>query len=164
MPVDPTEFRRALSRFASGVTIVTVVATDELHGMTASSFASVSLEPPRVLVCLDKSSHTRSLLERSGSFAVNVLSAKQEEISRAFASSGPKPFEDLAHKQGTNGAPLLDGALAWIECDTVEVVDGGDHDVVIGEVTACSSADGDPLIYFARGYRSLGDDQPLSDG
>ncbi|HEV3473618.1 MAG TPA: flavin reductase family protein [Actinomycetota bacterium] len=158
MPVDPVEFRQALSRFASGVTIVTVVASDELHGMTASSFASVSLDPPRVLVCLDKSSHTRSLLERSGMFAVNILSADQEPISRAFAHAGPKPFEDLSYKRGSNGSPLLDGALAWIECTTAEVVDGGDHDIVIGDVTACSSADGDPLIYFARGYRSLGNE------
>ncbi|MDQ3964678.1 MAG: flavin reductase family protein [Actinomycetota bacterium] len=158
MPLDPAEFRQALSRFASGVTIVTIRTADELHGMTASSFASVSLDPPRVLVCLDKSSHTRSLLERSSSFAVNVLSAEQEPLSRAFASSGPKPFAGLAHKEAENGAPLLDGALAWIECTTTEIVDGGDHDVVIGEVTACSSADGAPLIYFARRYRSLGNE------
>lgn len=158
MPVDPTEFRHALSRFASGVTVVTVTSSGELHGMTASSFASVSLEPTRVLVCLDKSSRTRSLLETSGSFAVNVLSADQEPVSRGFASAGPKPFEALGHKLGENGAPLLDGALAWIECTTVEIVDGGDHDVVIGEVTACSWADGAPLIYFGRRYRSLGND------
>lgn len=158
MAVDPTEFRQALSRFASGVTVVTVAGEGELHGMTASSFASVSLDPPRVLVCLDKSSHTRSVLDSSSTFAVNVLSAEQEPISRAFASAGPKPFGSLPHKKGDNGAPLLDGALAWIECTTTEIVDGGDHDVVIGDVTACSSAAGTPLIYFARGYRSLGDD------
>ncbi len=156
--VDPEEFRTALSRFASGVTVVSVGAEGKLHGMTASSFASVSLDPPRVLVCLDKSSHTRSLLERSGTFAVNILSADQEPISRAFAHAGPKPFEALPYKRGGNGAPLLDGALAWIECTTAEIVDGGDHDIVIGDVTACSSADGNPLIYFARGYRSLGND------
>lgn len=158
MTVDPIEFRQALSRFASGVTVVTVAAEGELHGMTASSFASVSLDPPRILVCLDKSSRTRSLLNESSSFAVNVLSAEQEPISRAFASAGPKPFGSLPHKQGDNGAPLLDGALSWIECTCIEIVDGGDHDIVIGDVTACSSADGDPLIYFARGYRSLGDE------
>lgn len=158
MALDPIEFRQALSRFASGVTVVTVATEGELHGMTASSFASVSLDPPRVLVCLDKNSHTRSLLEGSSSFAVNVLAVQQESISRAFASAGPKPFGSLPHKKGDNGAPLLDGALAWIECTTTEIVDGGDHDIVIGDVTSCSSADGDPLIYFARGYRELGDD------
>ena len=158
MSVDPVEFRQALSRFASGVTIVTVAVADELHGMTASSFASVSLDPPRVLVCLDKSSRTRSLLDSSNGFAVNVLSAEQEDISRAFANSGPKPFDSLSHKQGQSGAPLLDGALAWIECTTNEIVDGGDHDVVIGDVTSCSSADGAPLIYFSRDYRALEDE------
>lgn len=158
MAVSPEEFRRALSHFASGITVVTVAVDGELHGMTASSFASVSLEPPRVLVCLDKSSRTRALLTEVGVFAVSILSAGQEAISRAFASTGPKPFPDLSHKIGSNGAPLLDGALAWIECVTVETMDGGDHDVVLGEVTATTVAGGDPLIYFDHLYRSLRDD------
>lgn len=158
MAVSPEEFRRALSHFASGITVVTVASNGELHGMTASAFASVSLEPPRVLVCLDKSSHTRALLAEVGRFAVSILSAGQEEISRAFASTGPKPFSDLGHKIGANGAPLLDGALAWIECATVQIVDGGDHDIVLGEVTASTASDGDPLIYFDHGYRSLRED------
>jgi flavin reductase (DIM6/NTAB) family NADH-FMN oxidoreductase RutF len=158
VPVEPEDFRQALSRFASGVTIVTVADDDELHGMTASAFASVSLDPPRVLVCLDKTSHTRALLSELGSFAISVLNAEQEEISRAFAHSGPKPFDGLSHKRGENGAPLLDGALAWIECSVVEVIDGGDHDIVLGEVTACTPSDGEPLIYFDRRYRSLHDE------
>lgn len=155
MPVDPAEFKRALSRFASGVTVVTVAFGEEMHGMTASSFASVSLEPPRILVCLDKTSRTRALVCDSDSFAVSILASDQEAISRAFAHSGPKPFEGLSHKRAAGGAPLFDGALAWLECDRVDVVDGGDHDIVIGEVMACSAADGDPLIYFDRTYRAL---------
>ena len=154
MTPDPAEFRASLSRFASGVTVVTVGSGGGLHGMTASSFASVSLEPPRVLVCLDKSSRTRALL--SDTFAVNVLSSDQEEISRAFAHAGDKPFHDYEHKIGSSGAPLLHGAIAWIECRTSSIVDGGDHDIIVGDVTGCTSADGDPLIYYARGYRSLG--------
>jgi flavin reductase (DIM6/NTAB) family NADH-FMN oxidoreductase RutF len=159
MPLDPDDFRQALSRFASGVTVVTVAAGDELHGMTASAFASVSLEPPRILVCLDKSSRTRALLTEVGSFAVSVLSADQETISRAFANTGPKPFERSSHKLGENGAPLLDGALAWLECSVTDIIDGGDHDIVLGDVTAGSSADGEPLIYFDRRYRSLSDER-----
>lgn len=153
MTVSAEDFRTALSRFASGVTVVTVRADGTLHGMTASSFASVSLEPPRILVCLDKSSRTRSLL--SDSFAVNVLSAEQEDISRSFAHAGDKPFGSLSHELGGRGAPLIHGALAWIECTTSSIVDGGDHDIVIGDVVGCSSVDGAPLVYFEREYRGL---------
>ncbi len=155
MPVEPAEFKRALSKFASGVTVVTVAVDDEMHGMTASAFASVSLEPPRILVCLDKASRTRALVCDSDSFAVSILSADHEAISRAFAVTGPKPFDGLSNQKAAGGAPLFDGALAWLECDRVQVIDGGDHDIVIGEVTACSSFDGEPLIYFDRTYRAL---------
>jgi flavin reductase (DIM6/NTAB) family NADH-FMN oxidoreductase RutF len=152
--LDPEEFTAALSRFASGVTVVTVAAEGTLHGMTASSFASVSLDPPRILVCLDKSSRTRALL--SDTFAVNVLSAEQESISRAFAHAGDKPFATMPHEIGSSGAPLIHGALAWIECATSSIVDGGDHDIIVGDVVGCTSFEGQPLLYFARGYRTLG--------
>jgi flavin reductase (DIM6/NTAB) family NADH-FMN oxidoreductase RutF len=152
--VDPEEFKTALSRFASGVTVVTVTSEPTLHGMTASSFASVSLEPPRILVCLDKSSRTRGLL--TGAFAVNILSVDQQAIARAFAHAGDKPFGSLSYELGDNGAPLLHGAIAWIECSTSSVVDGGDHDIVVGDVTACRSGEGSPLIYYTRDYRELG--------
>ena len=153
MTVDPERLRDALSAFASGITIVTVSSNDALHGMTASSFASVSLDPPRVLVCLDKSSRTRSLL--SDRFAINILAADQEGISRGFAHAGDKPFGSHGYRLGEGGAPLLDGALAWIECNTSSIVDGGDHDVIIGDVTACDSQEGLPVVYFKRSYRRL---------
>lgn len=154
MTVKPDDFRRALKRFASGITVVTV-GSDELHGMTASSFASVSLDPPLVLVCLDKTSRTRELMLEKGSFAVNVLSAEQEEVSRSFSKRGTKPFTELPHHLGVDGHPLLDDAIAWIECNVHQVVEGGDHDIVIGEVTACNAGAGNPLIYFDQGYRGL---------
>lgn len=154
MTVDQETFKAALSRFATGITVVTVESDGTKHGMTASSFASVSLDPPRVLVCLDKSSRTRALL--SDTFAINILSSDQEEISRAFAHAGDKPFADLEHESGpASGAPLLSGALAWIECSTSSIVDGGDHDIIIGDVTGCTVAEGQPLIYFSRTYRTL---------
>jgi flavin reductase (DIM6/NTAB) family NADH-FMN oxidoreductase RutF len=151
--VDAEAFKSALSHFASGITVVTVDADGRKHGMTASSFASVSLDPPRVLVCLDKSSRTRALL--SDTFAVNILSSEQEAVSRAFAGSGDKPFDTLEHEVGASGAPLIRGALAWIECATSSIVDGGDHDIVVGDVLTCASAEGQPLIYFSRTYRAL---------
>ncbi len=157
MSVEPDVFRRALRKFATGITVVTVSSHGELHGMTASSFASVSLQPPLVLVCLDKTSRTLSLIEDARLFAVNVLSRDQEEISRAFARPGTKPFPDLVHRAGQNGAPLLEGAVATIECTIHEIVDGGDHEIVLGEVTACEVTDRQPLLYYDGAYRSLRD-------
>ena len=157
MAVNPEEFRLALKRFATGVTVVTVGGGSHPHGMTASAFASVSLEPPLVLVCLDKSSTTRSLILEHETFAVNVLSGDQEHVSRSFAKRGTKPFEELAHHPGANGDPLLDGAIAWIECEVHEIVEAGDHDIVIGKVIACDARGGSPLVYFDQEYRSLKD-------
>ena len=157
MAVSPDEFRLALKRFATGVTVVTVAGGSRAHGMTASSFASVSLEPPLVLVCLDKSSTTRSLILEHGTFAVNVLGGDQEHVSRRFAKRGTKPFEELTHSPGVNGDPLLDGAIAWIECEVHQIVEAGDHDIVIGKVIACDARPGAPLVYFEQEYRSLKD-------
>ena len=156
MAVTAEDFRRALSRFASGVTVVTV-HHEHPHGMTASAFASVSLDPPLVLVCLDQTSRTRSLLLEKGSFAINVLGSEQEEVSRAFAKRGTKPFASLSHHSGETGNPLLDGAIAWLECTVHQVVEMGDHDIVVGEVVCADAAAGDPLLYFDQGYRAIKD-------
>ncbi len=155
MSVTAGEFRDALRKFASGVTIVTVAGDGELHGMTASSFASVSLEPPLVLVCLDRTSRTRALIAQTGAFAVNVLRSGQQEASRAFALPGLKPFASTPHRAGGNGAPILDEAIAVLECTTYRTFEAGDHDVVLGEVTAASASGGDPLVYYDGAYRSL---------
>ena len=155
MPVTAGEFRNALRKFASGVTIVTVAGDGELHGMTASSFASVSLEPPLVLVCLDRTSRTRALVAQTGAFAVNVLRSGQDETSRAFARPGLKPFATVPHRAGANGAPVLDDAIAVLECTTYRTFEAGDHDVLLGEVTAASAAGGEPLVYYDGAYRSL---------
>jgi flavin reductase (DIM6/NTAB) family NADH-FMN oxidoreductase RutF len=157
MAVSPDDFRRALRKFVSGVTIVTVSADDELHGATASSFASVSLDPPLILVCLDKASHTRALLLKRGSFAVNVLGADQAEVARAFSMRGQKPFDRLRFHLGSQGAPLFDDSIAWMECKTERVVEAGDHDIVIGEVTSCDATEEMPLMYYEADYRTLGD-------
>ena len=128
-----------------------------MHGMTASSFASVSLAPPLVLVCLDKSSRTLALVSETKSFAVNVLGAGQEAASRAFAEPGLKPFASMPHRLGRNGAPVLDDAIAVLECTTSRVFEAGDHEVVLGEVTEASASSGDPLVYYDGAYRSLSD-------
>lgn len=155
MSVSPEQYKEALSRFASGVTVVTVAGPDSQHGMTASAFAAASLDPPRVLVCLDKSSRTNELLAGIGRFAVNVLATGQEDLARGFARAGVKPFQDIGYSTGESGAALLNGTIGWIECSLFERIDAGDHHVVIGDVTGCGSHPGEPLVYFARDYRAL---------
>jgi flavin reductase (DIM6/NTAB) family NADH-FMN oxidoreductase RutF len=151
------ELREIVRLFASGVTIVTVVVDGEMHGMTASSFASVSLDPALILVSLDKTSRTRTMIGTAGSFAVNILGEGQEETARLFARSGDKKFEGLPHRVGPLGAPLLDGTIAWLECHTTEIVEAGDHDIFIAKVLAAGETGGRPLVYFDRSYRSLKD-------
>ena len=160
MGVGPDEYKDTLRKFATGVTLVTVASGGQFHGMTASSFASLSLDPPLILVCLEKGSRTRAMVVASKSFAINILDATQEGIAKAFSTSGPKSFQDIAHRPGRNGSPLLEDAIAWIQCDVRNTVDGGDHDIVIGEVVECSNAEGPPLLYFDRHYRSLSSSPP----
>ena len=155
MTVGPEDYRKALRRFASGITVVTVANGDELHGMTASSFAAVSLVPPLILVSLEKGSRTRTLVMDARHFGVNILADHQEALARSFSLPGQKPFENTKHRIGKNKLPLLEGAIAWLECRVFETVDAGDHDVVIGEVLRCEARDGSPLVYFNRDYRSL---------
>ena len=123
--------------------------------MTATSFASVSLEPPLILVSLEKRSHTRDLVVAARSFAVNVLAANQERLARDFAKRGEKSFVGIESRRSASGAPLIAGCLAWLECDITEIAPGGDHDVVIAKVVASETSDGAPLIYFERAYRLL---------
>jgi flavin reductase (DIM6/NTAB) family NADH-FMN oxidoreductase RutF len=156
MGVGPDEYKAALSKFAGGVTIVTVSAGGELHGMTATSFASVSLDPPLVLVCLERTTRTHSLVVRSGTFVVNVLADHQHSIARVFSQHGLKRFDNLPHRLGPSNAPVLAGAIAWVECSVYRIDDGGDHEIVIGEVLECGTRPGRPLLYWDRAYRSLG--------
>lgn len=157
MGVSADEYRDAMRMFSSGVTIVTVACEQQLFGMTATSFASVSLAPPLVVVCLEKNSHTLEAVAAARTFAVSVLAFDQEEVARAFARPGLKPFDRVGYAKAHNGAALIQGALAWIECNITEIVEMGDHDVVIGEVESCETAARSPLIYFDRDYRALVD-------
>ena len=156
MSVSPEDYKAAGRRFLSGVTIITVAHDDEVHGMTASSFTTVSLDPPLVLVSLERDSTTRKMVVEAEAFAVNILSRDQEEIARSFSQSGPKSFDGIPHHTGPSGAPFLEGALASLACCTTEVVEAGDHDLFIAEVASCEWRDGEPLLYFDRAYRSIG--------
>lgn len=155
--VQAEPFKAAMASFAAGVTIITSVdARGTLHALTATAFSSVSLEPPLCLVCIDKRARTyRSLLVR-GCFAVNILNAGQESLSVQFASSVVDKFAGVHWRPGqVTACPIIEGALAWMECRVVEVHSGGDHDIVLGRVVAVQVRDGSPLVYWRGSYSSL---------
>jgi flavin reductase (DIM6/NTAB) family NADH-FMN oxidoreductase RutF len=157
MSVDQATFRSVLGRFASGVTVVTVRHGDADHGMTASAFCSVSLDPPLTLVCIDRTTRMHELLKHADSYAVNLLAAHQEAISRRFAEPPDDTrFEGVGFDRGVTGAPLLHDVLAHVECELVARHDGGDHTIVVGRVVAATAADGPPLLYYRGGYAELG--------
>ena len=157
MPVDKAEFRRSLGHFAAGVNVVTAAFDDGTKaGITVTAFTSLSLEPPLVLICIDKRARIHDRLTVGSYFAVNMLSDKQELQSREFASSKEDPFTKFGHRTGSTGAPLLHGAIAIVECRTVELLPGGDHTIVVGQVEFTHVADGKPLLYFRGGYAQLG--------
>jgi len=156
MAITPDEFRRVLSHFASGVTVVTTWEAEGCPtGLTASAFTSVSLTPPLVLVCVDQQAQCYAALKAHGRFAVNILAADQEPLSRHFATARPNKFEHVAFKKGALGLPLLPAALAHLECRTVHAYPGGDHTIFIGEVEAAGVGEGEPLLYYRGQYDRL---------
>jgi len=154
--VDPKEFRRALSQFASGVTVVTTRGPEGLpQGLTVSAFCSVSLDPPLVLVCVDHRSPTHDGFDSSGVFGVSVLAEGQEDWSRRFSTGGPDKFAGATLAIGVHGVAFVPGALAHLECRVRWAHDAGDHTIYVGEVLGLSVAPGRPLLYHASGYRRL---------
>ena len=159
MAIDRTELRRVMGHFATGVTIITTRDVDgKPYGLTANALCSVSLDPPLLLVCVDKRAESHPAFGRSGLFAVNVLGLGHEDLSRRFAVSGGDKFVDVDHRSGVSGVPLLDGALATIECRVVAVHEAGDHTIFIGEVEHLQGDGGDPLLFFRGKYRRLVED------
>jgi flavin reductase (DIM6/NTAB) family NADH-FMN oxidoreductase RutF len=154
--IPAADFRQILGHFATGVTVVTTSDGDgRPTGLTASAFSSVSLEPPLVLVCIaHKAQSYPALLER-GRFAVNILRADQEHLSRRFASTRLDKFDTVAHRLGDLGLPLLDGALAHLECTTVNRHVEGDHTVFVGRVERAAAGAGEPLLYYRGHYDTL---------
>ena len=156
MSVDSLSFRRALGQFASGVTVVTARGADgEPLGLTVSSFCSVSLHPPLVLVCIDRRSDANEGLRDTRHFAVSVLSEEQEDVSRRFASPGQDKLEGFAFLEGRHGLPLVPGALAHVQCKVHSRHEEGDHFVWVGEVIALAAHPGRPLLYHAGAYHGL---------
>lgn len=156
MPVSKDEFRAAMSRFVSGVTVVTALGTDSLpSGITVSAFSSVSLDPPLVLACVDKRASLHDCLTEGKQFAVNILAEDQEHLSRRFASKDQQRFELTGYRSGSGGAPLLEGALAHIQCRVLHAYPGGDHTIIVGEVESVSAGEDRPLAYYRGDYSQL---------
>lgn len=159
MGIDAATYRQIVGCFATGVTVVTTAVDGRLHGITANALTSVSLDPLLLLVCVDKAAHAHAEVERAGRFAVNVLSAEQEKLSRLFATTG-EPEE--GRLRGTpfslspSGLPVLDGSLAYLECEVSDRCDGGDHTVFIASVLdGAQLRDAPPLLYYRAAYRQL---------
>ena len=156
MPIEKDEFRNALGRFASGVTVVTTESKQgEPKGLTVSAFSSLSLDPPLVLICIERNSSLHQFLKEGSYFAVNILSEDQELVSRRFASKDADRFDGIGYKKGATGCPLLEGAIAHVECLVRESNSAGDHTIFIGEVEAAETTEGKPLAYFRGGYSRL---------
>ena len=156
MSIDSATFRSVLGRFVSGVTIVTARdAQDADHGMTASAFCSVSLEPPLVLVSIAHDATIHPTLLQQDEMAVSVLTASQEAIARRFAEKLDNRFDGVGFTRGITGAPLIDGALATIEGRIVHRYSGGDHTIFVAEVLAASATMDEPLVYYRGGYAHL---------
>ena len=154
--IDKAQFCRTCAKFPTGVTIVTVLdAGGSPHGMTASSFTSVSLDPPLVLVCVDHRAKVLEHLRQSEHLAINVLSEGQHELSAHFARRGQNRFDGVEWYAGHEGVPLIPGVLASLECRMHRLVDAGDHAILIAEVLNVSHRDGQPLVYYGSGYHKL---------
>jgi len=150
---DPSTMRRVLGHFPSGVTIVTGTTPEGPHGFTCQSFASLSLDPPLVLVLPGRSSSSWPKIEATGRFCVNVLAEGQQELSTAFARSGGDKFAGVAWAASGLGSPVLQGATAWIDCTLHDVHDGGDHLIVVGAVHDLGAAgETAPLVFHRGGY------------
>lgn len=145
-----------LGRFASGVTVVTTKAVDGSdQGMTVSAFCSVSLDPPLMLICIEKSASAYDALIAAPGFVVNILSAGQEQIARRFSIVDIDRFEGVGYGRSQSGFAVLDDVLGVLECNSFAMHDAGDHTIIVGEVEAARAETGTPLLYYRGGYAQL---------
>jgi len=154
--IEQHHFRRVCSKYATGITILTVL--DSLgapHGMTVNSFTSVSLSPPLILVCIDRQTPILSHFKPGTRFGVNVLHEEQKDLSTWFARSGHDRFSGMEWSAGETGVPVLPGMLATLECEVTQMIEAGDHVVVIGAALHATWREGQPLVYFNSSYQSL---------
>jgi flavin reductase (DIM6/NTAB) family NADH-FMN oxidoreductase RutF len=157
--VSPEQFRDVMAMHAAGVTVVTTAGPTGYHGVTVTAFCPLSLDPPLVLVCIDRQQQSHRLLETAAGWVVNLLSRDQEFLAEQFAGRAPladSRFSRLPHHLGPLGIPRLDGCLAWIDCRPWARYEGGDHSIFVGQVVALDLGPAnDPLMYFERQYCEL---------
>ncbi|MBZ5576920.1 MAG: flavin reductase family protein [Acidobacteriia bacterium] len=157
--VSSEEFRQACGRFATGVTVASVTdETGAAHGLTVSSFTSVSLDPPLILICLGHEVTMIEAFRRARHFGINILREEDRNISNRFATKGLDRFDGVAWRPGQTGAPVFDCALTILECETHQRITAGDHDLLIGRVVRTRIEDGAPLVHYASRYRRLASD------
>ena len=162
MPINKTEFRKALGLFTTGVTIVSTLQKDNIpRGFTANSFTSVSLDPPLILICIGDFNESKDLFSKSKSFAVNILNEEQMDLSNLFAKPSPNKFDEITWHLGELNTPLIDGSLAWFECENYNQLEAGDHIILIGKVKYFGKNDGSPLGYFQGNYITLDNEKSL---
>lgn len=150
------DFRDVMGQFASGITVITAQGEEGPVGFTCQSFSSLSLLPPLVVFCPSRTSRSWQAIRTAGSFTVNVLEESQQQLSNAFARSGGDKFAGLTWSAGATGAPRLAGALAHIDAEIDQVLDGGDHEIVVGRVLQTARRrTGRPLLYFRSAYQTL---------
>ncbi len=152
------DFKAVMGRFATGVTVVTTALGGQRAGVTVNAFCSVSLDPPLVLVCIERTAHIHDLLLKAGAFAVNLLAEGQEDLARCFAISSDRrnmEFCGCETRSVHTGAPVLRDALGFLDCTITDVFPGGDHSIVVGRVMALSAVDRRPLVYYRSQYTEL---------
>lgn len=154
-PVEPLVMRQTMGRFATGVAVVTTVHDDRPDGMTINSLTSVSLSPALLLVCFDHRARSARTVARSGRFAVNVLAKRQQAIALRFATRGEDHFSGLELEYGVHRVPVVPGALAHLECETEQLIEAGDHIVVLGAVTRTCTGPGEPLAFYGGRFGDL---------
>ena len=158
MSIEPRDFRDTVGCFATGITIITTIEADGTPiGLTANSFASLSLDPPMVLFCLDYKVASFDAFQAGGNFAVNILSTTQQDLSNRFAKSGSEKWDGVTFDTWDTGSPILPDCLANMECKVSSINEGGDHVIVIGRVVRMERAQSDvmPLLYYRGGYVNL---------
>jgi flavin reductase (DIM6/NTAB) family NADH-FMN oxidoreductase RutF len=163
MSIEPMAMRQIMSRFATGVTLLTTRSGDRVWGMTANAVLSLSLDPPLILVAVDRRNQMHRLLTDGRCFSLTMLTAEQEELSRRFATPGPKDFGALNLTSAVTGAPILADGLAFVDCRLLHVIPGGDHDIFIGEAVAGAAHDGEPLIFYSGRYARLAPGRRATD-
>jgi len=156
-PFAESELRDVLGRFATGVAVVTTCGEDsEPLGLAVNSFASVSLDPPEILWSIISTAPSRRAFERHGAFAVNIMAEKEKDQTLQFARPLDNKFNGVSWRRGWREVPVLDSAIATLECDVKQMIPCGDHYIVVGSVRAIDSQDGEPLVFFRGQFTSLG--------